>query len=299
MENLLKVNIRQFDEGEGEGTQSIDDDFSKYIQGGSLDVDALVNDFKGQDSELEEQSPTDESEGEGESNPQETEGEGDSTPEGEGELDKPTDESEGESEEKPSKRTADQAFAEMRRQLESYEPLAQWVQQLAEQQGFKNPQELIDAYNEQRLAKEAQEKGVPLDVYKRLNQLEEENKRAREQALSEKFNREVEETKQKYKLSDDDLNKVFQFMGQNGYVGEDGAPVISFEDAYILANRDTIIQQAEERGRQAYLEEKEKLQNQATPNIKTNALDTQHQDELDYSTEGILKKFTELGIDID
>lgn len=287
MLKLLEVNIKQFN-----------DEPNFVDEHGGLDVEGIINAYNNQDQSDDFENNSDENE-EIETTETETETEIESNPEGEEQQELGDEgEPEPEPEPEPEKRTPDQAFAEMRRKLEATEPIAQWVQQLAEQQGFKDPQELIDAYEQQRLAREAEEKGIPVDVYQRLAKLEEENRLKDEAMFAERFNREVETTKDKYNLSDEQINEVFQFMGQNGYIDEKGRTSIAFEDAYILANRDTLIQQAEERGRQAYLEEKRKKQTQATPVVGTHAKD-KNGDDLDYSTEGIFKTFEEHGIPID
>src|SRR5699024_1944385 len=167
------------------------------------------------------------------------------------------------------KRTPDQAFAEMRRRAEQSEPLAKWVSDLAAKQGFEDPQQLIDAFEQQRLAKEAEAKGVPVDVYQRLHQLEKENKEKDEQAFSQKFNHEVEQAKQKYDLDDNQLNEVFRFMGQRGFIDENGKTTLPFEDAYILANKDNMIENAKEQAKQDYLEQLKQKQSAATPHAGT------------------------------
>lgn len=289
MLKLLEVNIKQFN-----------DEPNFVDEHGGLDVEGIINAYNNQDQSDDFENNSDENE-EIETTETETETETEIETDSEGEEQQELGdegEPEPEPEPKPDKRTPDQAFAEMRRKLEATEPIAQWVQQLAEQQGFKDPQELIDAYEQQRLAREAEEKGIPVDVYQRLAKLEEENRLKDEAMFAERFNREVETTKDKYNLTDEQINEVFKFMGQNGYIDEKGRTSIAFEDAYILANRDTLIQQAEERGRQAYLEEKRKKQTQATPVVGTHAKD-KNGDDLDYSTEGIFKTFEEHGIPID
>lgn len=275
METLFRINIRQFDE----------ESPSFITESGDLDVESILNTY--QQEQEQEQVPEDEVEDEVEVVDEEQE-----TVEEEIEPEETDDLPKNQGDEK---RTADQAFAEMRRKVEANEPLAQWVQDLAIQQGFQDPKELIEAYEQQRLAKEAEAEGVPVDVYQRLHQLEQENKLKTEETKNIQFNHEVEQTKSKYNLSDEQLSEVFKFMGQRGYDAGD----IPFEDAYVLANRDTLIKDAEERGRQAYLEEQQQKQQQATPIIGTNANDKQGTDELDMSKESIFNTFKEMGIPID
>lgn len=288
MLNLLRVNIRQFDE------ESQEEDFSKYIgQDGELDIDSLVNDYKEPETNPDnDKLDTNDDKSQDEFSEQ-TETETETSEKVEGDPASETSEPE-----EKEKRTPDQAFAEMRRQVEQYAPVAKWVEDLAKQQGFSDPQELINAYQKQQLAKEAEAKGVPVDVYERLHTLEQENKQKDELMFREKFNAEVQATKEKYTLNDDQITEVFRFMGQRGYIDENGKATIPFEDAYTLANRDTLIQQAEERARQQYLEEKQKLQQQATPNAGTHSKDakTTADDMLDINPLDMLKK---MGIDYD
>lgn len=278
MSNLLGINIRQFND--------------EYVdESGNIDIDKMISDFTAENDIPVPEAETPEVETETEVEMVE-----DTEPEMEQELEsEPENTPDSTQVHTEEKRTSDQAFAEMRRQLEANEPIAKWVQDLAVQQGFQNPQELIEAYEEQQLAREAEEQGVPVDVYQRLHRLEKENKESSEQAIRNQFNYEVEATRGKYNLNEEQLSHVFSYMAQQGY--EAGS--IPFEDAYVLANRDHLLKDAEERGRQTYLEKKQKQQQQATPHIGTNAADKQSSDDLDYSKEAIFKTFSDMGIDID
>jgi len=283
MNRLLSVNIRQFE---------IDEDFSSFIVDGEVDTAGIIERYgsENEDNSLDSDNSDDSSNTETNENSEELDDSLDNENETEDENETET---ENENETEKQKRTPDEAFAEMRRQLEANEPLAKWVQDLATQQGFKDPQELITEYEKQQIAREAEEKGVPVDVYQRLHYLEQENKTQRDKAIESQFNAEVVATKSKHNLSEEQLTKVFDFMNEHGY----GAGSIPFEHAYMLANSETLIKDAEERGRQQYLEEKQKLQKQATPNIKTHAKDTSGQNELDMSTEAIFAKLDEFDID--
>lgn len=286
---LMGVNIHQFDEG--------DEDFSQYIgEGGELDVDSLVNDYnKSQESETPDV-PDNENQEETTPEPEEpTEPEDTEEVEGDPKSDKPDETKQDE----PEKRTPDQAFAEMRRKAETNEKFAKWVQKLAEKQGFQSPDALIEEFEKQQLAKEAEAKGIPVDVYERLSQLEKENAKKDEQMFRATFNQQVENTKEKYNLNEDQVTEVFRYMGQNKYIDpQTGKTSISFEDAYTLANRDTLIKEAEERGRQAYLEQQKQKQSQATPNAGSSSQD-KGAGELDFSEDAILKNLEKMEIAID
>ena len=179
-----------------------EEDFSKHLtEDGGLDVESLVEDYKDIGAE-EEITPNGEEKRQEDT---ETETVPDNSEKGEGGPASTEEEPEAQlnqdPEEETEKRTPDAAFAEMRRRAEQNESLANWVQELATKQGFQDPQQLIEEFNKQQLAKEAQEKGVPLDVYERLQQLELENKTKDDRLFEERFNAEVAETKEKTKKS--------------------------------------------------------------------------------------------------
>lgn len=311
---LLRMDLQHFAEGE-EGSESADietgadetsyedEDFSKYISSdGNLDIDSLVTDYSNNETDHEkhqentgettgDESETDNSEkGEGGPTSHEDDPAGDETQEPETHVNK---DEQGESE----KRTPDAAFAEMRRRAEQNEKFANWVQDLAKKQGFSDPEQLIEAFNRQQLAKEAEAKGVPVDVYERLHQLEQENRQKDELMFQERFNQEVADTQKKYNLSDEQINDTFKFMAQRGFIDENGRTNIPFEDAYTLANKDTFIEQAKEQAKQEYLKGLEKKQKGAAPNPKTAATDANNGDDIDLSTENIFATLDKLDID--
>lgn len=159
-----------------------------------------------------------------------------------------------------------EAFANMRKQMQEAKKYQDFLARIAEESGT-SPEDLMKQYEERQLEQQAEQRGVPVDILKRLNALETENKTVKEQAFAEKFNMQVESTKEKYKLNDEDLGKVFDYMAQNG-LDPQQVP-IRFEDAYFLANRDNILKQTEEKAKQSYLAEKKKRQNSSAPPIGT------------------------------
>ena len=88
-------------------------------------------------------------------------------------------------------------------------------------------------------------------------------------------------------------------MVNNGYVNEDQTTKISFEDAYILSNKDNLINQAKEEGRQQYLKEKKNKQQSATPNTGNSGGSTSSTNKTDFSEDDIMKEFAKMGIDFD
>lgn len=289
------MNLQHFaEEPETENVESETpevEDFTKYItEDGGLDTDSLISDYENKEkdddgnNQLETETDPDLSE-KGAGDPESHE---DETHVNQDETTKPEDE---------EKKTPDAAFAEMRRRAEQNEAMAKWVQDLATKQGFTDPDQLINEFNKQQLAKEAQEKGVPVDVYERLQQLETENKQKDEVAFQERFNNEVASTKDKYSLNDSQIQETFTFMAQRGFIDEEGRTSIPFEDAYTLANKDTFIEQAKEQAKQDYLKGLEQKQKATTTNPGTGATDAKTSDEIDVSTFDVFNYLKDKDID--
>lgn len=303
LETIL-VNIRMFNnEGESESeSEGVDInpelDSSNYYTDGEFDVERFRQDFEKhysssdepEEQEESEETPTDDQDGKDEQS-EESNTESSDLPEGEEK------EKERQPEETPELDgdKQNQAFAKMRNELKQEKQLADFVRNLAEQQGLK-PEELMQAYEQRKLEAEAKEKGVPVDVLQRLNQLEREATEAKQAQIAERFNAEVALTKQKYNLDDNQLQSVFDYMAQNGYVGENNTPLINFEDAYILANKDNLIDQAKEQGRQEYLKEKKKKQ-QSTPANTGQSAGATEVNPSDFTAEDIAKQFEQMGLD--
>lgn len=302
MKNVAKklpINLSQFDE---EGTTG-DLSTENYVDdSGSFNLDefskAFAASWKEDDTESEtteeeqeeEQTVEDETSENPEEDSQEQENSSDE------EMEEPEEEQNQEQEQQDSKQN--QAFARMRKELESEKKLSSFVKQIAEQQGV-SPEELMNAYEERRLEAEAKEQNVPVDVLKRIRSLEEENTTAKKQAFNERFNREVSEVQNKYNLDQEGMDEVFRFMAENGYANQDGTTNISFEDAYILSNKDSFLEKAKEDGRQEYLKEKKKKQQKAAPDTGNSGGGTAKQQDGTFTTDDVKKQFAEFGIDFD
>lgn len=298
MLEFIPVNIRMFNDSEGENADvDVDIDTTDYFTDGEFDVERFREDFEKQYSSSDEPDETEEPEEEPEETP-EGEPEGDNGQTGD---DNPEDSNvpegkEAETEPELEVDKQNQAFARMRNELKQEKQLADFVRNLAEQQGLK-PEELMQAYEQRKLEAEAKEKGVPVDVLQRLNQLEREATEAKQAQIAERFNAEVALTKQKYNLDDTQLQGVFDYMAQNGYVGENNTPLINFEDAYILANKDNLIDQAKEQGRQEYLKQKKQKQQTAATNTGASAGGNDNIDPSSFTPDDIAKQFEQMGLD--
>lgn len=174
------------------------------------------------------------------------------------------DEEQGEPEEQtdvdpndPEEDKRNRAFADLRRQAQENEKYAKFVQQIADQNGLK-PEDVMQRFEEQRLAKEAEEQNVPVDVLKRLNELETQNQQLSESRLAERFDSQVNSVRDKYQASDQELQETFKYMADNGL--DPRQSNVSFEAAYKMAHMDSIIEKQVQASRQKDLEEKQKRQ---------------------------------------
>lgn len=156
----------------------------------------------------------------------------------------------------------DAAFAEMRRERDRLAAEAAFIRKFAEDNGM-SVEELQKQYEEQRLQKEAEAKGVPVEVMKRLTSLEQETEQAKAEAQAARFNAEVQATLTKYSGTQDDFNNVIQYVQQNGMTDSLRNGTVSFEAAYKLANMDTMIEKAKRDAVQSDLATRKKRQQEA------------------------------------
>lgn len=184
------------------------------------------------------------------------------------------------------------AFADMRRQLEETKKYEAFLKNLAEQSGT-TPEELMNRYEERKIEQEAKDKGVPVDVYKRLSELEQRDVEREQQILAERFNSEVERVIEKENLTEEDVENVFKHMAQEGLI-VDGRPAIPFEQAYKLANLETIVEKSKKEAVQDNLEQKRKRQQSSA--IPSGASVTPTSNELsDEDVDKILESMDLLG----
>lgn len=137
-----------------------------------------------------------------------------------------------EAEEGPSDYQKDnQAFARMRTELkqanndlEAAKNVIQFFDVRAKQMGLNGIQDLMEKTVESELNKQAQEKGVPVDVLRRLNELENKVQQQdieRNNLIRGQKEREVNHTfdtfMQKHSLSNQDLNKMANDLVKDGF----------------------------------------------------------------------------------
>lgn len=154
------------------------------------------------------------------------------------------------------------AFANLRRERDQYERDAAFIRDFAEANGM-TVEQLKEQYEENRLTKEAEEKGVSVEVMKRLSTLEQENQQVKAQAQSVQFNAQVDSTLAKYSGTQEDFNATIKYAQDNGLVDALKGGAISFEAAYKLANLDSMIESAKKDAVQSDLATRKKRQQEA------------------------------------
>lgn len=194
--------------------------------------------------------------------------------------------------EQPRKNSADAAFAQLRRERDEFARVAKWVSDLAAQSGM-TVEQLMERYEQQRLQKEAEAKGVPVEVLQKLQTLENENKTIRDQMNAERFNQQVNETLKKYNGNAENFEKTLQYAMENGLVEALKTGAITFEAAYKLAHMDTLIEEAKQQAVQENLSMQRKRQQEAP--VANGGIIAQPQSDLDELVANDVKEILENG----
>lgn len=194
--------------------------------------------------------------------------------------------------EQPRKNSADAAFAQLRRERDEFARVAKWVSDLAAQSGM-TVEQLMERYEQQRLQKEAEAKGVPVEVLQKLQTLENENKTIRDQMNAERFNQQVNATLQKYNGNAENFEKTLQYAMENGLVEALKTGAITFEAAYKLAHMDTLIEEAKQQAIQENLSMQRKRQQEAP--FANGGVVAQPQSDLDEIVANDVKEILENG----
>ena len=237
-----------------------------------LDLDELEREFneswvdpepeeveESEDSETEEvetETETEEIEEAEESETEDSETEEEEEPEEETELnrDEPFKQKQKQTKEENA------AFAQLRREKEQLEQQTKVLEQVAAQYGMTVDQ-FQQAYQQQQEEARAKEQGVPVDVLRRMEAMERQLNEQKNSSHKEKFWSEVDTVKSKYGLNNDEINKIFDYIGKNGLVNMDtGTPAVPFEFIYKAANHDNILERKVTEEKQKSLAAKKKRQ---------------------------------------
>lgn len=154
------------------------------------------------------------------------------------------------------------AFADLRRERDEAKRQADFLQRIAEENGT-TVEEMERRYTESRLEEEAETQGVPVEVLQRIQQLEQENQIIKNQTFSERFNKEVEQTIEKYKASTEEIEATMAYAGQNGLVDAMQAGNLSFDAIHRMTHFDAIMERQVQTALQTNLTQKKKRQQEA------------------------------------
>jgi hypothetical protein len=185
----------------------------------------------------------------------------------------------------PDVHKRNEAFKKLREEKEKLEQSDRFLGELATQYGISKD-ELINKFKEDRLKKEAEKQGVPLDQFKRMQSLEQEVQTIKQRYQQETFNYEAEKLVQKYSIPANQIETVFAQIGQLGMDVVANPKLL--EVAYKALNYDVALQ----KGRQAQLEEtKKRRETTASPSLgnKGGTVDTSGSD-MDAEIDSFLKE---------
>jgi hypothetical protein len=178
-----------------------------------------------------------------------------------------------------------EAFKKLREEKEKLEQSDRFLGDLATQYGLSK-EELITKFKDDRLKKEAEKQGIPLDQFKRMQTLEQEVQTMKQRYQQETFNYEAEKLVQKYNIPGTQVETIFQQIGQLGMDVLNNPKLL--EVAYKALNYDVALQ----KGRQAQLEEtKKRRETTASPSLgnKGGNVDTSGSD-MDAEIDSFLKE---------
>jgi hypothetical protein len=185
----------------------------------------------------------------------------------------------------PDMHKRNEAFKKLREEKEKLEQSDKFLGELANQYGISKD-ELITKFKEDRLKKEAEKQGIPLDQFKRMQTLEQEVQTIKQRYQQETFNYEAERLVQKYSIPANQVEAVFAQIGQLGMDVVANPKLL--EVAYKALNYDVALQ----KGRQAQLEEtKKRRETTASPSLgnKGGNVDTSAAD-MDAEIDSFLKE---------
>jgi hypothetical protein len=185
----------------------------------------------------------------------------------------------------PDVHKRNEAFKKLREEKEKLEQSDKFLADLASQYGLSKD-ELIIKFKEERMVKEAQKQGVPVEQFKRMQELEQQVSQIKEQYQKEAFNYEAERLVQRYNIPASEVENVF------AKIGELGLDVVANPKLLDVAYKALNYEVALEKGRQTQLQEtKKRREGTASPSLGTkgNTVDTSDTD-ADAEIEAFLKE---------
>lgn len=259
-----------------------------------------VNELSDNNENPEESKETEVEETESETEDEETVDENESEDEEEEIETEETDEEEEESEEDveeedpiPSGTTKDaEAFARMRTENKELSNIVKFFDQKAKEMGMKDINELIEKTNEADLAKKAKSEGIPLEIAKKIQELEQrvetqeaERVKAIEAAKDTQVKNALDSFVQTNKLDDKQVNKLAKDLIA------DGINLDFFKDMPTnTINRILKSYLPSTINKQKELEKKEKIKKEVPNAGRSNGSSTSQEDEIDNIVKMILER---------
>ena len=185
----------------------------------------------------------------------------------------------------PDVHKRNEAFKKLREEKEKLEQSDIFLADLASQYGLTK-EELVEKFKNDRIKKEAEKQGIPIEQFKRMQQLEQEVQTIKQRYSQETFNYEAERLVQKYNIPANQVDGLFQQIGALGIDVLSNPKLL--EVAYKALNYDVALQ----KGRQAQLEEtKKRRETTASPSLGTKGtnVDTSSAD-MDAEIDAFLKE---------
>jgi hypothetical protein len=185
----------------------------------------------------------------------------------------------------PDVHKRNEAFKKLREEKQKLEQSDKFLADLASQYGLTKD-ELVEKFKNDRVKKEAEKQGVPIEQYKRMQQLEQEVQTIKQRYSQETFNYEADRLVQKYNIPANQVDGLFQQIGALGIDVLSNPKLL--EVAYKALNYDVALQ----KGRQAQLEEtKKRRETTASPSLGTKGTNVDSSDaDIDAEIDAFLKE---------
>lgn len=162
----------------------------------------------------------------------------------------------------PDAHKRNEAFKQLREERDKFAESDKLVAELAGQYGLTK-EELIIKLREDKLKKSAEAAGVPVEWFKKTQELELEVARIKEERQRQAFNYEADRLVRKYNLKEDEAVEVFKQMGSLGL------DLLSNPHLLDFAYKATNFEKAQEKTKQAALEELKKARSSPSPTLGT------------------------------
>jgi len=185
----------------------------------------------------------------------------------------------------PDVHKRNEAFKKLREEKEKLVESDKFLSELAASYGMSKD-EMIAKIKQDQIAKQAKEKGVPVEQFQKMQQLEQEVATIKQRYLTETFNIEAERLVNKYNISPAEVQKVFEQIGATGLDVLNNPKLL--EVAYKAINYDVALQ----KGRQKQLEEtKKRRETSVSPSLGTKGTNVDTSDaDMDAEIDAFLKE---------